>query len=187
MPETTGRPNFRTGPNPMKKIILASVAALAFAATASAQQPAQIGGGDITRSAAVADAERRFAALDADGSGQLEAAEMQQITEQRRAERRQQMEARLAAATPEQRAQFEQGRAERRAERASGRRGGEQGDGRRGSWGQGGERGPVTLAQFRAQAEQRFDRLDLNHDGVITRAEQEQLRAQRSARSPSER
>ena len=45
----------------------------------------------------------------------------------------------------------------------------------------GGEGGPVTLAAFRARAEQRFDRLDLDGNGVITRAEQEQLRARRGA------
>ena len=171
----------------MKKIILASVAMLAFTSAASAQQAARPGDGDISRAAAVADAERRFAMLDADRSGQLDPAEMQQIMEQRRAERRQRMEARLAASTPEERAQFERRRAERRAEGASGRRGGgrgEQGEGRRGFRGDGGaQRGPITLAQFRAEAEQRFDRLDLDRDGVITRAEQEQLRAQRAART----
>lgn len=162
----------------MKKMILAGVAALTFVGTASAQQPPQAPVGDITRAAAIADAERRFAALDVDGSGTLEAAEMQQASEQRRAERRQQMEARIARMSAEDRARFEQRRAERgNEERGRGRREGSEGAGRR----SGG--GPTTLAQFRAQAEQRFDRLDLDRNGVISAAEQAQLRAQRGGRS----
>lgn len=151
----------------MKKIILASVAAVAFAGIASAQQPGPAPSGDITRAAAIADAERRFAALDTDGNGELSQAEMQQMMERRRAQR-------MAQMSPEDRARFEQRRAERGSGEGSGMRGG------RG--GQRGERGPITLAQFRAQAEQQFDRLDLDGNGVITRAEQEQLRAQRADR-----
>ncbi|HEY0012092.1 MAG TPA: hypothetical protein VGB79_04480 [Allosphingosinicella sp.] len=172
----------------MKKTILAGVAALAFAGSVSAQQPAAPG--DITRAAAVADAERRFAALDADSDGVLGEAEMRQMFEQRRAER-------LARMSPEDRARFEERRVERGGERRA-EGGGERGT-RRGGRGEGGGegrgmrrgmrggeaggigRGPVTVATFRAQAEQRFDRLDLDRDGVITRAEQEQLRAQRGA------
>jgi hypothetical protein len=37
----------------------------------------------------------------------------------------------------------------------------------------------VTQAQAEAQALARFDRQDLNHDGVVTPAEREQARAQR--------
>jgi hypothetical protein len=150
----------------MKTIILAAVAALAFAGSVSAQQPAAAG--DITRAATVADAERRFAALDADGNGELREAEMRQMFEQRRDER-------LARMSPEDRARVEQ----RRAGRGDGggrRRGRTEGRGMRG-----GEGGPVTLATFRARAGQRFDRLDLDGNGVITRAEQDQLRARRGA------
>lgn len=159
----------------MKKIILAGVATLAFLGTAaSAQQPMRAPVGDITRAAAIADAERRFATLDANRNGQLEAAEMQQVMEQRRAERRQQMEQRLGQMSEDDRARFEQRRAERGGAQGA-RRGGREG-------GPGADRGPVTLAQFRAQAEQRFDRLDLDRDGVITQAEQEQLRTRRGAK-----
>ena len=162
----------------MKTIILATAAALAFAGTASAQPPAPAPGGDITRAAVVADAERRFAALDADGNGELAPAEMRQMFEQRRAQR-------LAQMSPEERARFEQRRAERRAEGGGwrgerGERGERAGRGERGGM-RGPGAGPVTLAQFVARATQRFDRLDLDRDGVITRAEQEQLRAQRAA------
>jgi hypothetical protein len=168
----------------MKKIILTGIAALAFAGSASAQPPqAGAPGGDISRAAAIADAERQFASLDANGNGQLEPAEMEQINAQRRAERRQRMEARLAQMSPEERAAFEQRRGERRGggeagERRGGREGGRRGGGERGARG---ERGPVTLAQFTERAGQRFDRLDGNRDGVITQAEQAQLRAQRGA------
>jgi EF hand len=39
----------------------------------------------------------------------------------------------------------------------------------------------LTLQQFEAQALVRFDAADLNHDGTVTAAEREQLRAQRQA------
>ena len=39
----------------------------------------------------------------------------------------------------------------------------------------------LTLQQFEAQALSRFDAQDLNHDGTVTVAEREQLRAQRQA------
>ena len=40
----------------------------------------------------------------------------------------------------------------------------------------------LTLQQFEAQALARFDRDDLNHDGTVTAAEREQLRAQRQGK-----
>ena len=163
----------------MKKVILAGVAALTLAGTASAQQLPQAAGGDISRAAAIADAERRFASMDLDGSGKLEAAEIQKASEQRRAERRQRMEKRLAQMSAEDRARFEQRRAQRGGDDGAGRGGrGREPAARRGS-----HAAPTTLAQFRAQAEQRFDRLDLDHNGVITAAEQAQLRTQRGGRS----
>ena len=39
----------------------------------------------------------------------------------------------------------------------------------------------LTLQQFEAQALARFDAQDLNHDGVVTAAERQQLREQRAA------
>lgn len=39
----------------------------------------------------------------------------------------------------------------------------------------------LTLQQFEAQALARFDRDDLNHDGVVTAAERQQIRAQLKA------
>lgn len=37
----------------------------------------------------------------------------------------------------------------------------------------------VTLAQFEAHALARFDRQDLNHDGIVTAVERQQARAAR--------
>lgn len=42
----------------------------------------------------------------------------------------------------------------------------------------------LTLQQFEAQALARFDAQDLNHDGVVTAAEREQLREQRAQAQP---
>lgn len=39
----------------------------------------------------------------------------------------------------------------------------------------------ISLQQFEAQALARFDAQDLNHDGVVTAAERQQLRAERQA------
>jgi hypothetical protein len=41
----------------------------------------------------------------------------------------------------------------------------------------------MTLQQFEAQALLRFDAMDLNHDGTVTAAERQQVRAQRQAQA----
>jgi hypothetical protein len=41
----------------------------------------------------------------------------------------------------------------------------------------------MTLQQFEAQALARFDAMDLNHDGTVTAAERQQLRAQRQGQA----
>jgi len=43
----------------------------------------------------------------------------------------------------------------------------------------------MTLQQFEAQALLRFDATDLNHDGTVTAAERQQVRAQRQAQTPA--
>ena len=42
----------------------------------------------------------------------------------------------------------------------------------------------ISQAQFEAQALARFDRQDLNHDGTVTAAERQQVRAAREAQQP---
>ncbi len=165
----------------MKKIILASAAALAVVGAAPAQPPPKALAGDITKAAAIADAEQRFRMLDTNGNGSLEADELQKASEQRRAERRQRMEARIAQMSTEDRARFEERRAERGGGEGGARRGGSEGG--HGARARGPGSPPTTLAEARAQAEQRFDRLDLDRNGVITAAEQAKLRAQRPSRS----
>jgi EF hand len=41
----------------------------------------------------------------------------------------------------------------------------------------------LTLAQYETQALARFDAMDLNHDGVVTAAERQQVREQRQAQA----
>jgi len=162
----------------MKKIILTGAATLCLIGTASAQQPTLAPTGNITRAAAIADAEQQFRALDADGSGTLEPAELQKGSEERRAQARQRMEERLGEMSAEERARIEQ----RREERGAGETGARQGGRERGPRaGDRSENRPTTLDEFRSQAEQRFDRLDLDSNGVITSAEQAQLRNQRNS------
>ena len=43
----------------------------------------------------------------------------------------------------------------------------------------------LTLQQFEAQALARFDASDLDHNGTVTAAERQQLRAQRQAQAPA--
>jgi hypothetical protein len=43
----------------------------------------------------------------------------------------------------------------------------------------------LTLLQFEAQALARFDAADIDHNGTVTAAEREQLRAQRQAAKPA--
>lgn len=138
----------------MKKIgIAAGVAALAFS-TMSAAQPGGPArgdrGGDITRAEAAQRADERFARLDLNKDGRVTREEMQQARQQMRAQR------------GEQRAEQGGPGGAKRGDRA----------------GPGGEQGFVTQAQFRERALQRFDRMDLNRDGVATAAERRQAHAQ---------
>jgi Ca2+-binding EF-hand superfamily protein len=43
----------------------------------------------------------------------------------------------------------------------------------------------MTLQQFEAQLLARFDAADLNHDGTVTAAERQQMRAQQAAPAPA--
>lgn len=175
----------------MKKIVIATGFAAAALSSIALAQPAGPRPGpapDMTRAQAIAQAEQLFARLDLNRDGQVVTQEVQQAFELLRTERQKRMQERLAQLTPEQRAQMEARRAEfqkRRAEAGAQRRG------PGGPGGPGGPRGPrgfnpqmlgpdgvATLAEFREQAAQRFDRVDADRNGIITAAERQQLRAQ---------
>lgn len=185
----------------MKKIsILAGVAALAFSGVATAQPQGQRGGGaELTRAEAVARAEQRFARIDADRNGQVTRDEMRAGRQQMRAQRAERRQARIARMSPEQRERIADRRAERggltqeqRAERRAQRRAQVQAmtaeqraerraqrqarRGQRGGLFAGG--GTVSLEQFRARALQRFERMDLDRNGTVTRDERRQARQQ---------
>ena len=183
----------------MKKIIVAAgLAAVAVSSIAAAQpaRPRQAPAADLTRTQAIVQAEQLFARLDLNRDGQVVTQELQQAFELLRTQRQARMQERLAQMTPEQRAQMEQRRAEfqkRRAETAA------QGRGPGGPGGPGGPRGThgfnpqmlgpdgvATLADFREQAAQRFDRVDADRNGVITAAERQQLRAQAKPAKPAQ-
>jgi Ca2+-binding EF-hand superfamily protein len=175
----------------MKKFtILAGIAALAVSGTAAAQTGGFHRSGDrnvdMTRAQAAAKADQAFQRLDLNRDGRVTRDEMRQAREQFRAQAQERRAQRLAQLTPEQRAQIEQRRAQRgerggeRAQRWANRGGGEaRGQrGHRGGERMFGEQGFVTAEQFRARALERFDRMDLNNDGVVTAAERQQAREQ---------
>lgn len=170
----------------MKKMsALAGLVLLGTAGAVSAQ-PAQ-GGGAMTRADVVARADQAFARADADRDGRVTRDEMRQAMEQRRAAR---TERRGAAA--EQRGD----RAERRFQRLDQNRDGSVSlDEVRQAQATRGQRhatrqqrrqnnllvqqGFLTQAQWRERALQRFDRLDFNRDGTVTREERRQARQAR--------
>jgi ribosomal protein RSM22 (predicted rRNA methylase) len=185
----------------MKKIsILAGVAVLAFSGTAIAQpQAGQRGGGELTRAEAVARAEQRFQRIDANRDGQITREEMRAGRQQRRAQRSERREQRLANLSEEQRARIAERRAQRgglteeqRAERRAQRRAQVQAmtaeqraerraqrqarRGQRGGLFAAG--GTVSLDEFRGRALARFERMDLDRNGTVTREERRQARQQ---------
>jgi Ca2+-binding EF-hand superfamily protein len=181
----------------MKKILFGAGAALfVMSGAALAQQPAREGErpASVTRDQAVAKAEERFAALDANRDGQVTAAEAQEARQARRAQRQGQMFDRLDANRDGQISREEFGqrlamRAERQGARAM-RRGGMRGLRGRGAERRAmrmfGEDGVISRDEFRQRALQRFERLDANRDGTVTleerRAAREQMRGERRAR-----
>lgn len=113
--------------------------------------------GIVTRDEALAQADAQFAAMDTDHNGKL-------TGEERRAGMAAMRAARTGGDTP-------------RPPRGDGPRdGGPRDGGPRGGGYMGG--GDMTQAAFRDRAAQRFDRLDADHDGTVSRAE---MTAARSA------
>ena len=140
----------------MQKLIVTIALGAAVIATpvlAQAQDSGQRGGGYMQRDQTRAEAQQRadmmFQMLDSNKDGTVTKAEAQAALTQMEAARCGDSQGRGA------------GRMQRMLDQAFG------------------ASGSLTLAQFQAQALARFDAMDLNHDGTVTAAEREQLRAQR--------
>jgi hypothetical protein len=151
----------------MTKTLLATAAILAAVGTSASAQvavpaPAAPVAGqhgawaqhDQTRAEATQRAQAMFQRLDANHDGQLTLAEVQQAAAQFEAQRGDAGEGKGGG--------IHAGRLERMF-------GGAQ---------------SLTLQQFVASSLTRFDRMDLNHDGVVTSAEREQARAAFQANKP---
>jgi len=170
-----------------RKIMLGlSLAATAVAGGAYAQQAAK-GDGVFTRAEAQAKAQEMFARLDVNKDGKLDQAD--------RAARRAAMFDRMDTDHNGQisRAEFDAMGPGARGHRGGGIANGpdgERGPGKHG-WGhRGGHRGgmmmgrmadadkdgTITQAEFTAAAMQRFDRMDTNHDGTVTKEERQAAR-----------
>ena len=174
---------------------LVSAALLATTGVAAAQggQDAPRRGpvAEVTRDQALARADERFARLDVNRDGSVTADEARQARQALRTQRQGQRFDRLDSNRDGQLSREEFGqRQAMRAERRGGqgmRRGGQRGQ--RGAMRAGrrfGADGVVTREEFRAQALQRFERLDTNRDGTITAAERQEalqrFRAERQNR-----
>ncbi|TCD06521.1 EF-hand domain-containing protein [Erythrobacteraceae bacterium CFH 75059] len=143
---------------------LAAGSLAAAASTVAAAQPAERA--PQTREAAIAQAERAFAALDANGDGVVDARDMET--------RRQQMFARLDTNGDGvvSRAEWDAAAAQR-AQRGGDRRAGA---GPRGRWAQREGATGLTREQFVAAATARFDRADANRDGTVSADERRAVR-----------
>jgi len=179
----------------MRNIRISFIAgALLATAGAAYAQPAERGRGpaaEITRDQAIARAEQRFARLDANKDGSITREEMRAGRQQMRAERQQRLQQRLAGLPAEERARVAQRMDQRAARRAEHRarieamspeqRAQHRAQRQAARGGRGGRfaaGGTVTLAEFRARALQRFERLDADRDGRVTMAERRQVRQQ---------
>lgn len=158
-----------------KTLLIGGLAALTFAAAggmAVAQQAprhAARAAQPVSQADFVARHVDRLAAADADRDGAVSAEEQSAAHQARRAEMRIAAFDRLDADRDGSisRAEFE-ARPQRAAHRAP--RAGH--DGQRPARAARAERGPVAIAEVRAKAEQQFTRLDADHDGTLTVAEQ---------------
>jgi Ca2+-binding EF-hand superfamily protein len=181
-----------------KAIILSGAALIAIAGAAFAQSPEGTRRGppaDVTRQQAIERADQMFARMDANHDGRFTRDEARQGMEQRRAERAGRMFDRLDINHDGNisREEFGQARAQHRRGRGGegmaggpgmrGHRpgpGGPDGPGGPGMHGQQlfGEQGFITRDQFRERALGRFDRLDADHNGIVTVAERQAARGE---------
>jgi Ca2+-binding EF-hand superfamily protein len=180
----------------------AALLATAGAALAQGPGPRPDRNADLTRAQVIERTNQAFARLDANNDGRFTPEEARAQREQRRAERMTHMFDRLDAdrngsITREEMAQAHgrRGPGGPGGPGAEGggppphpgmrhrgpRGGGFGGPGMRGMRGMRmfGEQGFVSREQFRERALARFDRVDANHDGTVTAAERQALRAQR--------
>ncbi|QDH35994.1 EF-hand domain-containing protein [Porphyrobacter sp. YT40] len=151
-------------------ILTGGLVSLALAGTAIAAPPQSLRGdldknGEVTLAEVNTRLDQRFRAIDTNGNGQIEQAEMQAAREQHRAKRAERREARGA---------------EMADKRGGERRGGKRGEGR-GKIDANGD-GVITRAEFGARALARFERADANKDGVVTAEERAAMREARKAR-----
>lgn len=182
-----------------KLIILAGSALAVFGGVAVAQTGTSVPtmhrdhNAPETRQQVIERVQQRFERLDANRDGRVTPDEARQA----RAQMRQHMQDRMfdrmdlnhdGNITRDEMAQAHAQMRERMQQRRADRGGsgmhrgpmGGHGMGMRGPRGMGrfGPQGELTLEQMRDRALQRFDRMDLNHDGTVTAAERQQARAQ---------
>jgi len=160
-------------------LALTSGIALAAAEAPGAAQP----GGEMTRAAVVERVAARFTRMDADGDGQLTAADRSAL----KARMSDKMFARMDSdgngqisraefdAAAERRTAMREQRGARMAARAGGPGGGRGGAMLRRA--DADQNGAVTREEMERFALARFDRVDADRNGVITAAEREQARA----------
>lgn len=142
------------------------------------------GDGTVTRADALAFASDRFARMDANGDGQITKDERRAARQARRGERMARMDADGDGMISQaEMTAIAADRAARRFARLdtdgdglvsvadAAQRGGRHGEDRRrqGERAAGGKRGPATQAMMEARILKRFDRLDTDGDGVVTR------------------
>ncbi len=181
----------------MKTLFLFSALA-SLAAVGGAQPTSQPMGdrdADVTRQQVIERTDQHFRQVDANHDGRFTPEEAQQMHEQRRTQMTQHMFDRLdgnrdGSISREEFASAHEARGEHRGGRGEGMRGrGHGGPGMHHRRGPGGPDGPgmgmrgerlfgeqgfVTAEQFRARALARFDRLDADHNGILTAVERRQ-------------
>lgn len=165
---------------------LAVIALVVVAGSASAQapQPHQRPGADrtVTRAAFVDARIARLTALDGDGDGVVSVEERRAGFQAKRAERMNARFARLDANGDGSisRAEFDAASRSEHAPRAeqAGHRGGRR-HALRAHGGRTDQAGPVTIADVRARLTAGFDKLDTDHDGVISAEERRAAAAER--------
>lgn len=127
--------------------------------------------GQLTKAELNAQLDQRFKALDTNGNGQVEAAEMEAARQQWQAKRAERREARSGEA-----------RTGDAVAKRSGTQRGAMGAGKRGQMDANGD-GVISREEFGVRALAHFARADANGDGVVTAEERAAMREARKARA----